>query len=193
MDHKQPTAKTSNIQDARWVRSRAALGAALLALIEQRPFDQITVREITAEAGVGYATFFRHYESKEALLDDVAGDQVRQLVSRSLTALEDVETRAACLALCSYVDEHRKVWAALFGSGAKKAVQEELVRVSMIVASTRSSGWIPAELGVIVTASSTVEVLSWWLRQPEPMPAEQVAKMLDWLIMSPLIRLGSGI
>ena len=54
--------------DARQVRSRHALHQALLALLEEKPFDQITVREISARAGTGYATFFRHYPTKEALL-----------------------------------------------------------------------------------------------------------------------------
>jgi AcrR family transcriptional regulator len=193
MDHNQPRPRASNATDARMLRSRAALAGALLALIELRPFEQITVREIAAEAGVGYATFFRHYENKEALLDDVAADQVRQVVARALPAFDQVDSRASCMVLCTYVEENRKIWSALFTSGAQKAVREELVRVSMEIASTRSQGWIPAELGVIVTATSTVEVLSWWLRQPEKVPAEQVAKMLDWLIMSPLSRLGSGI
>ena len=65
------------------VRTRAALCDALLGLIEERPFDQVTVREITRTADVGYATFFRHYPDKEALLNDLAagelGDFTEQL------------------------------------------------------------------------------------------------------------------
>ena len=60
--------------DARQVRSRRALSGALLALLEDKPFDQLTIREISAKAGTGYATFFRHFPDKEALLGDVASE-----------------------------------------------------------------------------------------------------------------------
>ncbi|MEJ2408710.1 MAG: helix-turn-helix domain containing protein [Novosphingobium sp.] len=66
------SAKRAMPTDARWIRSRKALNAALPALLEERAFDQLTIREITARTSTGYATFFRHYPDKEALLNDVA-------------------------------------------------------------------------------------------------------------------------
>ena len=77
--------------DARQVRSRSALAAALLELLEERPFDQLTIREITARAGTGYATFFRHYPDKEALLHDVAAET--QLGESGHDVLEQYSTR----------------------------------------------------------------------------------------------------
>ena len=73
--------------DARQVRSRNALTGALLALIEEKPFDQLTIREITGRAGTGYATFFRHYPTKEALLADVASGEtyIAQAIHKKYT------------------------------------------------------------------------------------------------------------
>jgi AcrR family transcriptional regulator len=62
----------STLLDARVVRTRQALRQAMTELAEDRPLEAITVRAIAARAGVGYATFFRHYADKEALLADVA-------------------------------------------------------------------------------------------------------------------------
>ncbi|MDB5971023.1 MAG: TetR/AcrR family transcriptional regulator [Hydrocarboniphaga sp.] len=174
------------------LRSRAALNSALLELIALRPFDQISVRDITAQAGVGYATFFRHHASKEALLERAAADQIRQLVATALAVMDATDTRASCMALCTYVDEHRAIWSALLTSGAQQVMRDEFARVAMEVSSTRANGWIPAEVGVLVTAGSTIEILSWWLRQTEKVPVAQVAKMLDWLVMSPLVLSGSA-
>ena len=70
--------------DARQVRTRKALSGALLALLEEIPFDQVTIREITARAGTGYATFFRHYPDKESLLGDVASQEIASLLSMTL-------------------------------------------------------------------------------------------------------------
>ena len=63
---KQPPRATRSTQ------TRPILSSALLALLVERPFEQLTVREITAKAAIGYATFFRHCPDKDALLNEVA-------------------------------------------------------------------------------------------------------------------------
>ena len=69
VDHNSAAAGVSTVRDARAVRSARAMEAALLALLARKPLEQITIREVAAEAGVSYATFFRHHPTKEALLD----------------------------------------------------------------------------------------------------------------------------
>ena len=44
--------------DPRALRSRKALRNALIELLQEQPLEQISVRDIVARAGVGYATFF---------------------------------------------------------------------------------------------------------------------------------------
>lgn len=41
---------------------------ALLQLMEEKPIEKITAQEITDLAGVGRATFFRHFHSKDDIL-----------------------------------------------------------------------------------------------------------------------------
>ena len=74
------------------------LAGALLGLIEERPFDQLTIQEITGRAGIAYATFFRHYPDKQALLDDVASEQIRGLMQLVLPLLDSVDARASAAA-----------------------------------------------------------------------------------------------
>ncbi|HWT51264.1 MAG TPA: helix-turn-helix domain-containing protein, partial [Caulobacter sp.] len=66
--------------DRRRLRSRAALTEGLLSLLEETAFDQITVQEIVQRAGVGYATFFRHFADKQALLNSLAAEEIRGLL-----------------------------------------------------------------------------------------------------------------
>lgn len=173
-------------------RTRDALHEAMLVLIASKPFDKITVRDITAKAEVGYATFFRHYPSKEALLEETAAGQIRQLVEMSLPAFEAIDSYASCLALCSYVDEHRALWSALLSGGAQQTMREELIRVSTEVASMLPSKGVVTEVGIIVSSSSIVEILSWWLRQPKVVPSEEIAAVLNRLVIGPIVQLQEG-
>jgi AcrR family transcriptional regulator len=171
------------------VRTRAALRRALLRLLELKHFDQITVRDIAAEAKIGYATFFRHHESKSELLEDVAEEQIGNLMALALPLLVAADTRGSCLALCRYVDEHRAIWAALLTGGAAGAMREEFLRQAMHLGSVQvqRSSWLPAELGAIYGVGATVEILAWWLRQPREFSVERIAEIMDRLVVTPAV------
>ena len=53
------------------IRTQEALHSAMLQLLEQKSYEQISVREIVATAGIGYNTFFRHHPSKDSLLEAI--------------------------------------------------------------------------------------------------------------------------
>ncbi len=175
-------------EDARAVRSRDALRTALLELLENRQMEQIAVRDIARAAAVGHATFYRHYTTKEALLEDVAADEIRRLVDLSVPLLDDVNSAAACSALCHYVYEHRKLWTTLLTGGAAGVMKEELLRIARELAAERqrSNHRLPPDLAVVLSVSSIVELLVWWLRQENPMPQEEVARILDQVIIAPM-------
>ena len=52
-------------QDRRITKTRKAIYAAFLQLLNQKNFETITVQEIIDIADVGRSTFYSHYESKE--------------------------------------------------------------------------------------------------------------------------------
>lgn len=175
--------------DARRVRTRAALRRAMLKLLERKHFDRITVRDIAGEAKIGYATFFRHHESKSELLEDVAAEQIGNLIALALPLLVAEDTRGSCLALCKYVNEHRALWSALLTGGAAGAMREEFIRQAMRLGSgqVQRSSWLPVELGAIYGVSATVEILAWWLRQPHDFTVGRIAEIIDRLVVTPAV------
>ncbi len=185
VSHNVASPTASSGRDARAVKSSVALRTALLSLIERKPLDQISVREIAAEANVHYATFFRHHATKEALLDSVAAEQIDRLVELTVPVLDSVDRQAAVRALCCYVDEHRLLWTVLLTGGAAGAMRDELLRISRGIAEERAppESWIPVDLAVNCTVSLIFETLAWWLAPPQDtVPIARAAQMLDRLI-----------
>ena len=173
--------KTDTAIDARILKSRDALRSAFLSLLEHKNLDQISIREIAATANVGHATFYRHYPTKEALLNDLAADEMRRLIDFSLPVMDANSRQAATLAQCQYIAEHRKLWTTLLTGGAAGSLKEELLRISREIANVRpdhSQDAIPTDLRVILITSTIVETLSWWLRQETQMSTEDVATIL---------------
>jgi AcrR family transcriptional regulator len=178
----------SILLDARVVRTRAALRDALLALLEQKPFDQITIRDITAKADAGYATFFRHYETKNALLDDLISDEVKALIRLTFLVMRETDTATAARTICTYIDQRRTLWTALLTGGAAGALREEFMRQAREIPTSASmTHWLPCDLSVMFGVGATVEVLAWWLQKPDPIDADAMAAILDRLVLSQLV------
>jgi AcrR family transcriptional regulator len=176
--------------DARQLRSRKALTGAMLELLEEKPFDQVTIREISARAGTGYATFFRHYPTKEALLADIAAEEISDLLAMTTPLLYDVNSLESTKALCVNVAEQRKLWAALLTGGAASTVREEFIRQARELArnAVTPEGWLPADLAVVYGTGGTIDLLAWWLSQDEQEYApEKIAGILNRLIIGPLV------
>ena len=180
-------AKSLQARATRATQTRPILCSALLALLEERPFEQLTVREITAKAEIGYATFFRHYPDKEALLHDVAAGQISELLGLALPMLYTADTRASAQTLCVYVWEHRKLWSTLLTGGAAGILKDEFIRQAQHIAESRPDpgAWLPADLTVVFYVTGTVEILAWWLKQKHPAPVDQMAEVVGSLIVAP--------
>jgi AcrR family transcriptional regulator len=177
----------STASDARAVRTREALRAALLDLLETKPLEQITIRDIAAGAGIGYTTFFRHHPTKESLLDDLAAAQIRSLIELVMPVMDARSAHAGSEALFTYVERHRALWTTLLTGGAAGALRAELLRVSMEIAAERSPPrtWPPFEVVTLLVVSGTLELLSWWLRQPRPLPIREIAEIHHRNVVQP--------
>jgi AcrR family transcriptional regulator len=182
---------TAPVIDARMRRTRKALHTAMLVLLERKQFDQVTIREIAQQAGIGYATFFRHHSSKAELLEEIAAEQIGHLMALTLPLLDAADTRVACLALCKYVGDHRALWSALL-TGAGAVMREEFIRLASQDSALqgRARNWLPVELGAIYGVTATVEILTWWLRKPGELTVQQVAEIVDRLVVAPTVGAG---
>lgn len=196
MAHISSTPPASRSRDARIERTLKALRGALLQLLEEQSFDQITIRDICASAGAGYATFFRHYPDKAALLNDLAAVGISDLLERAVPILYAVDTRAACVTLCSYVDERRQLWSTLLTGGAAGTLREEFIRQGRLLAAAdaraaksakRRRSWLPPDLAVVIGVSGVIEVLAWWLQRRREFTVEEIAAILDRLVIAPII------
>ena len=181
--------RMSRPDDARALRSREALQAALLALLEERPFNEITIRDITSRAGVSYPTFFRRYGTKEEVLSDIASAEVRRLLETTYPSLQPEAPDQSLRELVAYVQSHRALWRSLLTTEAATAMRGEFARISAQIGESdpRRNPWLPVSLASRFVASGVFEILAWWLSQPDDYPAENVLAFLQQLIVGPTL------
>src|ERR1700688_3200618 len=93
--------------DPRILRSRRMLMEALVRLLTQKEFEDISIQEITDEATLNRATFYLHYADKNALLQAMTATRFRDLIARRGLTFTDCDggLRAIALGVCDYLAE----------------------------------------------------------------------------------------
>lgn len=111
--------------DRRVQRTQQLLRAALLSLIEEKGFEEVTVQDIIDRANVGRATFYAHFDNKEDLwvsgLDGLrAALKQLQRQQHLRKASSDERLFAFSHEMFAHIAEYRNVFRAMVGkrSGA---------------------------------------------------------------------------
>jgi AcrR family transcriptional regulator len=182
---RKPAART----DRRVLRTRDTLGDALVALMHEKPFDDITVQEVLDRAGVGRSTFYAHYQDKEDLfLSDV--EDFFKMFSTSLTRHGASPQRLAPVAeLFSHIADFRAFYLALKAAGKVSDVQElgrGLFARSFEERLRRANVALePAELAAKAhaLAGSLFALLDWWIdkgMKADPQEMDALFHRLAW-------------
>lgn len=182
VDHNQIV---SIVSDARVVRSRDALRQAMVELAAELPLDAITVRAIAARAGVGYATFFRHYSDKETLLADVADQLTQEFLAQVAPILRDHDRRGAARSLCAFVEAHLPIHRALLAGGAGETVRRQILDTVARARPRHAEGALD-DLMLQHLVSSILNLLAWWVRHPGDITTEAMAEIIDRTVLAPV-------
>jgi AcrR family transcriptional regulator len=174
--------------DRRIRRTQQAIKSALLKLLTHTSLEQLSIRDIAAAADVSYTTLYRHYPEKEALLAEIANNEITQLLDYCAPIFKASNSYAACLALCHYVDQNRVLWQALLVGGAADLIRKTFATHASKRSSEFASSleWLPVDIGNSLIIGFHIELLTWWLRDAKDQTPEQVALILDKLLMSGL-------
>jgi AcrR family transcriptional regulator len=110
--------------DRRIERTRHRLGNALIALIQEKPIDKVTVREVLDRAGVGRSTFYVHYRDKDDLfLSEL--EQGLEMWTTTLSRQQEISNRVAPVAeFFAHVASAKRLYGALVNSGRIEAFFE---------------------------------------------------------------------
>lgn len=178
--------------------ARERLAQAAFALFDERGYEQATIDDIAARAGLGRATFFRHYRSKEdvifpdhdLLLSQVSGRLRSSSHATALAAVSD----AVRLVLLHYLEEGELARRRYALTSAVPALRDrEIVSVARYQRLFREfiTGWmaergqsasLQAELMAAAVVSAHNHVLRRWLRGQSPDPVREVDEAMRQVI-----------
>lgn len=177
-------------QDRRIKRTQNLLAKALVELTLEKSYEAVTIRDITERADVGYATFFRHYGNKAALLKDVLEVVLAELLDLIQPSRVPVSDHATIGKLIfQYAEQHKEVVQVLLSN---HSLSQHLIALGSRKALDSLSLFpelIPAEILANHIVVSTIGLVEWWLAHNRPYDVEKMGLIYQELIMQPTNKL----
>jgi AcrR family transcriptional regulator len=176
--------------DRRVVRTRAMLHHALMSMILEKGYEEITIGDICEAANVGRSTFYAHYTSKDDLRRSGLDHMRKRIVDQHRDALAvngDLRDRplAFSLTMFEHARDHLDRYPALIGSSggavALTTIREtlfDLVRDELAVTIDKElTDAIQRELVVQYVVGAYMAVLTWWLDGGAKLPPQRMDSM----------------
>ena len=184
--------KRSRKPDSRVRRTRDALGDALVALMQEQPFDSITVQHILDRADIGRSTFYSHYLDKNDLFLSDLEDFFEGMSTLLLRRREDSNRVVPVRELFAHIAEMHTLYAALVAADKQheflelgqgyfaRAIDQRLAEL----ASTRAIAPARRTAMAHAFAGAFLSLLSWWIAQPVPPSAEEMDQIFHQMVWS---------
>jgi len=191
--------------DRRKLRTKKQLKESLFQLILEKGYDLVTIEDITERANLGRTTFYLHFRDKEQLLlqsiDSIAVDLIKQIDPSLLSfTSENLEYKRKNLIsmpvtlVFKHASENANLYKIILrGEGAFKisnrfrtiineaAIQIMSIRIKELGINQLK---LPVEVLANFFAGSLLTLVTWWLENNQPYPAEDMAEMYRELVMN---------
>lgn len=178
--------------DPRVLRTHEHLRQAMAELIVQRPYESITIRDLAAAAGVGYATFFRHYPNKDALLLDLLQRSIQDLALLLPPGLEADPVEEGQV-IFAHVAQHEQIFRILLRGEGTLALLEQVQAAAVAQVMGHFAGQrepaIPLEILANHLVASIIALIGWWLQRGQPYPPQRMGQIYAEMIMRPFTAL----
>ena len=112
------------------LRTRNAIRENFLELLSERPFDKISVRDITERSKISRNTFYYYYQDIYALTEDIFGTEIEKIAEK----VESYDSwKMAFLDAMAFALENRKAIFHIYNS-ANRDLLEQYSRKSILTA-----------------------------------------------------------
>lgn len=171
--------------DLRVQRTREQIRDAFMALLLEKPFDQISVSELAQRARINRATFYRHYTDIHDLaerLTDLLFAEMREPFNQ-----QGGESSAAdWQILFDHVAQYASFYRAMMGPGGiprfrervETAVANQMTHLLPAFGFDPAKRQMPQALAVHYMAAAQVGFIQWWLTNDMPFSPQTAAAHL---------------
>ncbi|HYF65605.1 MAG TPA: TetR family transcriptional regulator [Herpetosiphonaceae bacterium] len=176
-----------NDDDIRVQRTQRALRQAFMDLINEHSYEEISVRAITQRANVGYKTFYRHFQDKEALLYAILGDILQEGQTVFLPPTSPQAAEQNTLAAFRFAHRYADLFRVLLRSPVAETLVQPLIDFGLSEGHRFFGGSdIPDELVAHHFVTSMQYMMRWWLEHGRRFGPDEMAEYANRLLIRPI-------
>jgi AcrR family transcriptional regulator len=169
--------KAKGKPDSRVRRTRNSLGDALVALMHEKTFEEITVQQVLERAGVSRSTFYAHFRDKDDLFLSDAEEFLEMMANFLSRSKEQSHRVAPVRELFSHLSDWHKFHGVLVESGKisdflqlaqgifAKGIEKRLGELDPSRASQSKAERIATAQ---MLTGAMLSLMSWWLDHGMP-------------------------
>ncbi|WP_438492588.1 TetR/AcrR family transcriptional regulator [Paenibacillus sp. IHBB 3054] len=173
--------------DRRILKTQEALKKAIIELMSEKNFDDITLQDLSDRANISRGTFYLHYMDKYDLLDKLIETHINELRERC-EAAADLDFVSGSLIWTEYLEDNYSFFSMMLASKGAPYFRNRFVdflieefRNEVDVTKGKNHG-LNADLTVTFVASAYVGVVEWWFSNEMPISHQALAEQLGTLL-----------
>jgi AcrR family transcriptional regulator len=177
--------------DRRSQRTQRILHEALMSLIQEKRYDDITVQDIIDRADVGRSTFYAHFQDKEALMVNSFMHLMAYLTEAVSQSGGETTRLLPTRELLEHVQESQHLMRSMtsgrgFELFMEKGQEYWNRKIAADLQARLPAGQQPAVPIPVIAQFATgtlMTMLNWWLDNKMPYSPKEMDAMLEKLIM----------
>ncbi len=176
--------------DIRVQKTKERLKSTLLALLQEKSIDRISISEMCRKSGINRNTFYQHYRDIRDLLSEVEGEFMESLFSVFTINGDSIKSvRDLMLVLLETIKQNQDMCLLLFSENGDKNF---LRNILMFALPSAVENWVK-ELGMnekdatvlyYYVMGGAVNVIEIWMKDKLSASLDEVADKLNSLILS---------
>jgi AcrR family transcriptional regulator len=174
--------------DRRILKSQEAIKKAVIELMSEKNFDQITIQDISDRANVSRRTFYLHYMDKFNLLDKLIEEHINEM-SEICELTSEAEYKDANLPWFEYLEKNYLFFSTMLASKGAPYFRSRFVEFlikefkdEVDITKGRNHG-LKEDVILQFIVTSYLGIVEWWITNGMPYPphvmAEQVGILLE--------------
>ena len=157
-------------ESRRVTMTKLLLKTALIELMQEKPFPQITIKELCERADLNRTTFYRHYADQTAVLREIENDATQKTIEYMKHASPDAGTVELIERFLNYVKDSPMLFRTLLLSGERASfIRENLPRYG---------DELHEKYVFIFLMEGSAHIITEWLRSDFDLPTAEIAKTI---------------
>ncbi|GAA4702880.1 TetR/AcrR family transcriptional regulator [Brevibacillus fulvus] len=173
--------------DRRIVKTQEAIKKAVIELMAEKCFDDITIQDIADRANINRGTIYLHYRDKFDLLDKLTEEHINELAKTGEWACK-LDWSGALVPFFVYFQENYLFFSTMLESKGAPSFRKRLF--DFIIAGfkgeiDRESGRntdLDEDVMLQYAGAAYVSVIEWWIRNGMPHSPQVMAKQVGALL-----------